>query len=709
MPDVASLLRRHSFWLALIVLVGVALRLWLIALTPLDPRFSNADDGDYFRRALRLAVTGQYLDDSWLIRPPLHVFFFAAWIKLALLIGRPELSVLFIQLAQTGLAALTILLGFAIARRMFASERAGLFFAAFLAVWYSFVEQPGVLFTELIYLFLFSLHVWLLLRFDSSSQWRWLALSGLALGCAALTRSPALYSLAFVALWLLVRDLQRHDDGSLVRRLPPAARRTLPHLALIGACTIVIVGPWTLRNYLEYQRFIPVDTLGQINLWLDLDAVAQRNPNIDTLRGMPQADRAAYALEQARCILAEDPLRPFDGIDLTFRHIWKAQFVEDYYVKQSFFTRPLRESAALGLMGDIIWAVVTLAGVVGLAGTVREGWHHRLFVLAWLGYSLLTVLVFHVEPRYLLPIWMLIGLYGSATLAGLHWPPIAFRASGMRRIVVVQTLVALGFLLLVISYRDYPAFIGSGAAREAGMIAGERAFRAGDYVAAEQFFRSGLAAQPGFVDGQGNLGLALAAQGRRDEAKAVVERHSSRRADLLLAALLRDAGDTGEAARRLTRTEAIAGEDMQRWALEWLRPPATRDLVLGNGLDIGYIAGFSPGETDGQTFFRWLEGNGRIVLPLDARGAGSRLELRLSGGRPGVTPLTVWINGSPAQTLPVEGGVWRVYTLAIPPEQAGVQRLDLRLSAPTFVPALTIPGSEDARTLSLMIGGVRVP
>ena len=58
-------------WLLLIVLIGIALRLWLIHVSPLDPRFSNADDGDYYRRALRFAVTGQYIDDAWLIRPPL--------------------------------------------------------------------------------------------------------------------------------------------------------------------------------------------------------------------------------------------------------------------------------------------------------------------------------------------------------------------------------------------------------------------------------------------------------------------------------------------------------------------------------------------------------------------------------------------------------------------------------------------------------------
>src|SRR5689334_8473624 len=132
-----------------IVLLGVGLRLWMISISPLDPSYSNADDGDYYHRALRLALTGQYIDDNWLIRPPLHVFFYALWLRLAIMLGQPALGVPFIQLAQTVLAALTIMLGYGIGRRLFPGERAGvrqdlagLLFALFLSTWYSFVEQP---------------------------------------------------------------------------------------------------------------------------------------------------------------------------------------------------------------------------------------------------------------------------------------------------------------------------------------------------------------------------------------------------------------------------------------------------------------------------------------------------------------------------------------------------------------------------------------
>jgi 4-amino-4-deoxy-L-arabinose transferase-like glycosyltransferase len=424
----------HRIWLPVLVLVGIALRLWLISFTPLDPSFSTADDGDYYQRAFRFAVTGQYIDDGWLIRPPLHVLFYALWLRLAVLLGHPQYGVLLVQLAQTAISALTILLSYDVARRLFGSTRAGLLFAAFLALWFPFVEQPSVFFSELLYLFLFLLHFWLVLRFDAGARWRDLALSGVALGAAALTRSPALYSLVFVALWLLVRrltnDRRPTTDDNL---LSGDHRKSDPHrlgswfsvlgsMALISACCLAVVLPWTIRNYVVYQRFIPIDTLGQINMWLDLGAVSERNDHIAVLRGMPQADRHAYALERVREILAADPLRPFHAMWPTFLHIWKAQYVEDLFVKQSFFTRPLRETATLGLFGDLLWFVFTLAGLIGLMGPAREGLHNRLFALAWLGYSLLTVLVFHVEPRYLLPIWTLLSLYGAGMLARIRRP-----------------------------------------------------------------------------------------------------------------------------------------------------------------------------------------------------------------------------------------------------------------------------------------------
>lgn len=272
----------------------------------------------------------------------------------------------------------------------------------------------------------------------------------------------------------------------------------------------------------------------------------------------------------------------------------------------------------------------------------------------------------------------------------------------------MQIGLVAAFFALLLTYRDYPAIVASGLARERAMVAGERAYAAGDYPAAERGFRAALAAQPTFVDANVDLALALAAQGRRDEARALLEPGASRLSDVVAAALDRDAGDAA-ATEPLALAELTAGEDIQRWAIEWLRPPAITALTLGDGRDLGYIAGFSGAEVGPSGSYRWLSSAGRVVLPLpEPARAGASLILRMTSGRSEPTQLDVWLGDRWAGRVTVAGGQWREYRLPLPAGLAGQTRIDLRLRAPTFVPARLDPASADARMLSLMIGQVRV-
>jgi hypothetical protein len=273
----------------------------------------------------------------------------------------------------------------------------------------------------------------------------------------------------------------------------------------------------------------------------------------------------------------------------------------------------------------------------------------------------------------------------------------------------LQATLAAAFIVLLLTYREYPSVIANGLARERGMRAGERAYAANDYPAAEQFFRAALAAQPDFVDAQVDLALALAAQGRPAEAAGLLTRGDSRRSDLVIGVLAGAIGDVDKARATIARSEAIAGEDIQAWALEWLRPPPRTEINLDGAGDIGYISGFSSAEGDEGQRFRWLKDAGQIALRLPQP---LRLEqaivLRMTGGQPGATPLDVWIGSRRVARVPIEGGVWRDYRLPIPAELAGQHQAALTLRAPTFVPAMRDPASDDMRALSLMISAVRV-
>jgi 4-amino-4-deoxy-L-arabinose transferase-like glycosyltransferase len=715
-----------------LMLLGLALRLWFLSVNVIDPRFSAADDGDYYQRALRLAITGQYLDDSWLIRPPLHVFVFAGLLRISILLGQPDLGIPFIRALHVGLSLLTIPIGYDLARRLF-NRGTGLVFAAILAIWFPLVELPALILTEPLFLFLLLSHLWLLVRWrDAYAQsrrraWLWLATAGIALGLCALTRSQALYTTAFVLLFVLVTVYQRYRAsnpgqglGAVLRGLTFAVGRWS---AVFLTAFVLVIAPWTLRNYLVYQSFIAIDTLGPVNLWLSLQP--QRiDGGKSVLASIPQAERQTFVSTEIARIVRENPSRLVHNFWPHFRHVWKAQFIEDFLVKPSFYTRPLREVAALGFLGDAIWLGFVLGSLVSLTAPLREG-AFRLVALAWMGYVLLTVMLLHVEPRYLLPIWLFMALYGAKTLYDLGRWLIQWRTDRRSAITNLQSklrawhgvlavLLVVGFLYLFFSYRDYPTLIARGIVREQHYAAGARAYANGDVATAVREFENVVAVQPNFIEGRSALALAHLVQNQYDVAWAALGTRHTHRVDVLRGAITRAQGKDDLSVAYFTDAEARSGEDIQDLTMHWLRPNPTQSLELGNGLDFGYLRGFSFGESlalpDGSIrTYRWLAGDGWISLPLtEPLQTGSTVSLWMAGGQAGDTTLRLEFANGWSTTITVAGGQWRTYRLIIPADLAGQQRLGLSLDAPIFIPALESPDSADARSLSVMISRVEV-
>lgn len=697
--------RRVTLLLAALVLLGLALRLWFVAVNVIDPRFSAADDGDYYQRALRLAVTGEYRDDSWLIRPPLHIFLFAGLLRVSMALwAAPAPGIHLIRATHILLSLLSILMGYDMAQRLF-SIRTGLIFAFLLAGWFPFVELPTLILSEPLYLFLLLTHLWMLVRWRDQRTWRWLIAAGVILGLAALARSPALYASAFSAAFVLFESW-----GEAQGKLRTIIRLTLPRIAVLAICVVVVVGPWTLRNYRLYDRFIPVDTTGPVNLWLALQPQAIDGGKT-ILASMDQAQRQDFVSAETRSILSADPWLLTRNVWPHFLHIWKAQFAEDFLLKASFFTRPLRAIWSLGAVGDLLWLGFTLTGLVALARPLREG-AFRLVALGWMGYALLQVTLVHVEPRYLLPLWLLLALYGSWGLAEWRVRGAWARAPWLH--AVGGLALAGTALLLILSYRNYPAMIMSGIVREQQHALGSRAYAQGDYQAAELAFRRSVAAQPIFVDGRADLALTLVALGRPTDALTELGDYHTHRADLVRGAILRELGDTNAAAQLFNNVEVLAGEDVKALALHWLRPAPRTQIVLGDGGDFGYVQGFSPGEQQplpsGTSFsYRWLQGQGQIVLPLEKPlKQGSVVELQMTGGQAEGTPLTIRIGNAAANQVLVRSGQWRVYRFVVPESQVEQTRLTIYLSAPTFIPAQQDRASDDLRSLSLMVRSVAI-
>src|SRR5262249_43033102 len=92
-----------------------------------------------------------------------------------------------------------------------------------------------------------------LLAADARSSTAIAAVAGLLFGLSILARETALYFVPLAALWLAGRGDER-------------GRGTKGGAAFLRAA-VRTVAPWTLRNWVVFDAFVPVSTAGALNLW----------------------------------------------------------------------------------------------------------------------------------------------------------------------------------------------------------------------------------------------------------------------------------------------------------------------------------------------------------------------------------------------------------------------------------------------------------
>jgi hypothetical protein len=171
--------------------------------------------------------------------------------------GQAPLAARLIQAVLTGW--LQTWLTFRISTRIF-GPRVGLVSAALSAVYAYFLLYGSALVTEAFYIvaLLWTLDIATGLAQDTEPQGgfgkkrTWAAL-GLAFGLAVLLRQVVLLTLPLTLGWV---------GWMLARKNAPSARaaRLLPRTGLAVLLVLTCVAPWTIRNYMVFDQFVPLNT-----------------------------------------------------------------------------------------------------------------------------------------------------------------------------------------------------------------------------------------------------------------------------------------------------------------------------------------------------------------------------------------------------------------------------------------------------------------
>ncbi len=702
--------------LGMVLVLSVAMLLRLLVWDWREFYPLGGDEQEYFNQALTLLREWRY-EELRIMRPPLYPLFLAGNIVLF------DSLLQNLRLVQAVVSTLTIIPIWLLTRELVrelppATARPAPWIAAWLwALCYTLAATATELLSETLFLFGLATCFWLLLRTARAERfWRWALAAGLCLGALCLSRAAALPLLPLGMLWLPLARLRAAGKA-----MPRIDRLLLPAI-IFALSAVLLIAPWTLRNYLTYGDLIIIDTTGAENLWLDNDPAGREAVKAQLYAlGDDMAARQELAAERGAAVIAADPDAFFEKARGELLKFFALEYADDLQNRPAIWVPPLEIWLRL-LLGDALWLLLLLAGSYGLLrhlfadASRRPGWlrfpgNPALLLGAWAAYTLLTILIFHVELRYRLPLYPVLLPYAALVLSDwAHADETLFPRARLAHFAAL--LVPLLWLSLTLLHQPYPLLALHLGAKQIELARADIALARGDLASARQSADSILLGDPDSALGQVILARIAIAEDdlptafeHLNRAIAILPAHPH--AHLLRGDLLRKQGEL-EAAREELAYETNSLQDLQQWSWDRFVSGPYLKIEIGNGLDLGFVKGFHPAEAEGG---RWTSATAQLRLYNSGLNRPRSLRLQLDSGRPSGAdrPLVeVLINGELVETLEVAPGP-AGYEIQVPVWQMlTADEFVVELRSPTFRPRDFDPTSPDGRRLGVFVAGAEL-
>ncbi|MBD3673128.1 MAG: glycosyltransferase family 39 protein [Planctomycetaceae bacterium] len=421
-------------WLSALLFAGAVLRILIWNSTAGMP-VQIVDAQDYNRLAVGLVETGKYLTPSGELssqRPPLYPWLVAQIYRLH---GVENFQA--VRAWQGLLSLCTVLLVYRLGVLIY-SPSVGLWAAAFATFYPSLLGFNCLLLSETLFTFLLTAGTCLILEAKYRNRLWLLALAGVVMGLAALTRSVQLMTLPFLGVYLGFVW-----NGKLGRKL-------------IAACLPILffgltIAPWSYRNTQVQEVFTLIDVMGGRNAmmgnyehtpldrsWATISDVTgdkawhvvlqEKNPEV---QGMTQGQLDKAAMKYGIEFVLKHPVLSAQRTIVRFFNFWQLE-------------RTLVAGTQKGLWGELtkLQLLIMAAVIMGAYATVM----YAAFLGMWLsppeqksdlillGISILVPCLIHsaifAHSRYHLPLMPLMYLFAAAAVTHLR---VIYRQLGTMR------------------------------------------------------------------------------------------------------------------------------------------------------------------------------------------------------------------------------------------------------------------------------------
>jgi tetratricopeptide (TPR) repeat protein len=560
-------------------------------------------DSKYYEKIAALIQQGFGAGDHPYMLSPLYPYLISPFI-----LDGGELDANMVRYIQSVAGSITCVFAALIAREILDS-RAGWIAGLVMALYGPMIHYDALILVASLQTMTITLAVWLLVYSLGCPERKLLSLgAGLALGISTALRPTGLV--------LVVAVVLSHVVVVFFKKKSDVYSQWLKKTVLFVCGCLLVIAPFTARNYLVSGEPILLSANGGINFWIGnhkgSHGIFNLPPDYDLVRdplGVDAASRlsgrqldyrgaSSWWRQEAISDIGEDPLRWLSLMGkklLLFAHnseIPQLGLNFQWYQQKTWIL------ALLPLNGMLLLIIAMLSPLLFHQYYRAGGWSGRevwrlywpfLFVLVYWG----AISLFFVTGRYRAPVMPLIVVISSVGLV------IFFRLLWRKNqsLIPLFSVVFLAALLSVGGNKLYksdmllpPVNLYSGTEeRQRGMAF----YQQGKYREAEVAYRKSLAIRDNTIT-RGNLANALKAQGKIDEAlleykKVLEENPRDAIANYNLANLFRDyRGDMPAAIRHYQK----ALEIQPKFAEAYLNLGLLLERIGETGKAIDALQGF---------------------------------------------------------------------------------------------------------------------
>jgi 4-amino-4-deoxy-L-arabinose transferase-like glycosyltransferase len=412
--------------------LAVALTIRLVAALAVGPELAPGADADDYVRIGKSIADGDGIPTHELmlnnggpsaLRPPAYPF------TLGGIFAITGDSLAAARIAQALLGTVTVALLGLVAWQIFRRRDVALAAMGITAIYPPFIGIGAALMTETLFLPLMLGSVAAALEQRRVGGWRWAVAAGVLAGLATLTRVSGVYLV--LPLLLLVWTGR-----------PLLSRAALRPVAAVAASAALVVAPWTIRNAIEFDAFVPVTTATGIafagafnpdtredpdHLWLPAFAV----PELQPLFNMPGLDEAELSGELSSYAREFAFDHPFYVVELAWSNLGRmleihglSPRVEDAqlfgFSHEDKDTGLFKAMHGLNTFGFYVLAALAIAGL-WLGAWRRIPWPLWILPAGVFAGALLTI----AATRYRLPADALLILLAAPPVARIRAAPAA--------------------------------------------------------------------------------------------------------------------------------------------------------------------------------------------------------------------------------------------------------------------------------------------